>query len=1280
MRGRLLRAVFWSVVLLFVLATAASARRLTTLVVSDATTDSPCDPGTEIREFQSTDPRVTVFAIFEDLLAGDRVSILFLRPDGQTYRVSNFEGVPEGGGWCFASSIGLAGQPAAGYPGVWSVGVTVNDMGALDGVPMQTSFTVRANALSNGSFEQPGNFAPTRVVSLGDPFLVGWSVTQGAVDYVGGVWKASDGQYSIDLNGGRSGTIAQAAATVVGQTYTLSFDLAGNPAVAGEKRVRVSAAGQVQDFKFYNNATTTTAAMGWQTRTWTFTAVSAATTISFESLTSGDAGPAIDNVVLSAGGVQPPPTCSYYVSPQSAEVASAGGTGLILVNTTSACAWTAASNASWITIESGASGTGSGTVGYRVAANMTGAARTGTVTVAGQTHTVTQAAGAPCSYTLAPVSAEVPAAGATLSVNILANSASCAWTAVSNVTWISIVSGASGTGSGTVRYAVDANVAETPRNGSLTVAGRSFPVTQAGAPSMSGPTLGGALNAASGLPQTAPGGGLARGSFFSLYGAGIGPETWQQATSFPLPKSMAGVEVFIRQGGSQTACILNFVSSAQINAILPSNAPLGEGEIVVRYQGREAAIAARVVDSAFGVFSLQGGRGPGVVQNFVSQTDTPLNSATASASPAQAVIIWGTGLGPIGEADDMPPPVGDLPVDVEVQIGGKSARILYKGRAPCCAGVDEIVAELAADTPQGCHVPLQVRAGSLWSNVVTIAVDPGRQSCSETTEVPFFGIAADGGRSGAVVLARANIYAALEGSDPLDATLDLGLGLFVEAGSFVGNPLFDMLSAPPPIGACSSLAQTQDLSGLLGSLDLTNPGGSVTGGELPAVGLNAGPALTLTGPGGRMATMETGEDNPGLYLGLLGGQLPLEGFESQPPFLDGGAYSLTGPGGPDVGAFATGFTLAPPIRWLNREQITAIRRGEPITLTWSGGGSNEVVLIAGAASDAATDTVGGFVCFERATAGQFTVPASATANLPSIGPEASLEGAGGLLGLASLPLSDYPTFAAGGLDRGFILASGLSLRTVSVGDGAGPPAATPRITTISPTSARAGQTFTLQVMGDNLDTVTALEMSPSTGVMIGPVNRVVSLSPGGAAQAVRLTAEATLAATASPGVRTVTAVAPTGRSNGATFEVLEPAPPPAAQLRITNFVADARVEGFTGLVLGAGFDFEAPLGNIIWTGNKATSAKLEVSLKSNFNNNECRFVLAGGPLNFPGQTSGSLQVGPVPTFQQDLAVTGQGTVSITLVDPAGNRSNTLSAAVGAEPLCPAGSPAKEFVF
>jgi extracellular elastinolytic metalloproteinase len=83
--------------------------------------------------------------------------------------------------------------------------------------------------------------------------------------------------------------------------------------------------------------------------------------------------------------------CSFSINPTSASYAAAGGTGSVTVTAGAGCAWTASSNASFITITSGSSGSGNGTVNYSVAANTGTGSRNGTMTIAGQTFTVTQA-------------------------------------------------------------------------------------------------------------------------------------------------------------------------------------------------------------------------------------------------------------------------------------------------------------------------------------------------------------------------------------------------------------------------------------------------------------------------------------------------------------------------------------------------------------------------------------------------------------------------------------------------------------------------------------------------------------------------------------------------------------------------------------------------------------------------------------------------------------------------------------------------------------------------
>lgn len=82
--------------------------------------------------------------------------------------------------------------------------------------------------------------------------------------------------------------------------------------------------------------------------------------------------------------------CSYSISPASAAFESAGGTGIILVTTQSGCPWTTATGVAWVTVTSGGSGTGSGTVSYTVSSNS-GASRSTASTIAGQLFTFSQA-------------------------------------------------------------------------------------------------------------------------------------------------------------------------------------------------------------------------------------------------------------------------------------------------------------------------------------------------------------------------------------------------------------------------------------------------------------------------------------------------------------------------------------------------------------------------------------------------------------------------------------------------------------------------------------------------------------------------------------------------------------------------------------------------------------------------------------------------------------------------------------------------------------------------
>lgn len=149
------------------------------------------------------------------------------------------------------------------------------------------------------------------------------------------------------------------------------------------------------------------------------------------------------------------------------------------------CPWTAVSNDSWITIKSGGCGTGKkGAIIFSVTPNSSSLARTGTVTISDKTFTMTQS-GKPCTYTINPVSNKPAIAkeGGDSLINVTAAPSDCSWAANANADWITITSGSSGTGSGTVGYSVSANTTTLARTGRIIIgsdkAKKVFSVRQA---------------------------------------------------------------------------------------------------------------------------------------------------------------------------------------------------------------------------------------------------------------------------------------------------------------------------------------------------------------------------------------------------------------------------------------------------------------------------------------------------------------------------------------------------------------------------------------------------------------------------------------------------------------------------------------------------------------------------------------------------------------------------------------------------------------------------------
>jgi hypothetical protein len=342
-------------------------------------------------------------------------------------------------------------------------------------VTQGTSGTVNLTVATTGTFSSAVTFsAGTLPAGLTAAFVPASLPAPGAgsskLTLTAGT-QIAPGIYNLMLSGsaGSTRTVPLAVTVLSKCVYTLGAAGANEPATAASDSVTV----------------TTTAGCAW-------TAVAGAPWITVSAPASGSGNGKVSyslaaNTTSAArtgsiviGGLNftvnqaAPP---FSLSPTQASFGAAGGSGTINIGAaTSSSSWTAASNVTWIGITGAGSGTGNKTLSYSVMANTAASGRTGTLTVAGRTFTVAQAA-LTCTYNISLSPTTSTANGLTGSISVQTNSG-CAWTAVSNASWITVSSGVSGTGNGTVKYAIAVNTGNSSRSGTLLVAGYKVTVTE----------------------------------------------------------------------------------------------------------------------------------------------------------------------------------------------------------------------------------------------------------------------------------------------------------------------------------------------------------------------------------------------------------------------------------------------------------------------------------------------------------------------------------------------------------------------------------------------------------------------------------------------------------------------------------------------------------------------------------------------------------------------------------------------------------------------------------
>ena len=540
-------------------------------------------------------------------------------------------------------------------------------------------------------------------------------------------------------------------------------------------------------------------------------------------------------------------------------------------------------------------------------------------------------------------------------------------------------------------------------------------------------------NAASFSLSPLPNSSIAQGSYFAIFGTGLGADISTCGSGltnciwhpYPLPTSIGGTSVSVTVGGTTVSAFIELAFSTQINAVLPSTTPAGSGTLTVTYNGATSATAPiTVVANSFGTFSLnEGGSGPGIITDANYAILTQIHTA----KPGDAVILWGTGLGPAPDpaTEQSAPPAqinqcgSGQNCPVTVMVGNQQAKVLYAGRAGFTAE-DQIVFQVPTGTyggvssAQGCYVQVALVVNSITSNFTSMPVDPTGPTCKDGDGINFADISSAMTSKGKASIAAISLLSNYVPLNLFGSTLpfdnDTVNGEIVTLTDY-GLEAFQGVTISPSVNNCT-------VSNFLAFPPPKDPVLNTAFGQITY--LDAGSALQISGGQGPNATQSVAKNADGNGYGtLVGGAYItcpaanpgcpnlLSGTGSAPYFLtstnSGGVYTptgisattytVTGPGGSVVGAFSGSIPVssaAASFKWSSPPAAgTVLPRNQDLTVSWTGGDPNGYVDITLISSSTqilipSATTPGVLVeCLASAGAGSFTIPHYVLATMPA---------------------------------------------------------------------------------------------------------------------------------------------------------------------------------------------------------------------------------------------------------------------------------------------------------
>ncbi|HLY18664.1 MAG TPA: glycoside hydrolase family 30 beta sandwich domain-containing protein [Bryobacteraceae bacterium] len=209
---------------------------------------------------------------------------------------------------------------------------------------------------------------------------------------------------------------------------------------------------------------------------------------------------------------------------------------------------------------------------------------------------------------------------------------------------------------------------------------------------------------------------LSPGELFSIYGVNLAAAP-QQPSLLPLPVSMAAASVQI----NGISAPLLYVSPLQINAQIPWEVTPGSATLTVTRAGIAAAQTVTIAAAGPAIFTIDGTHAAALNQDY------SVNSQAHPAAAAEAIFLYGTGLGAVSP----PVPTGAAaPADtlswvtakVTATVGGTPTGVPFAGMAPGFAGLYQI--NLVVPPGISGAVPVTVSVAGVPSNTVQVWVTP----------------------------------------------------------------------------------------------------------------------------------------------------------------------------------------------------------------------------------------------------------------------------------------------------------------------------------------------------------------------------------------------------------------------------------------------------------------------------------------------------------------------------------------------------------------------------